>query len=102
MAGVGCSSEGYSSELDVNAELDNTPNFDTNTNTRWVVYSGRNGPGIYSSWFGPGGARAQVNGFSDGCSERVNSLAEAERRLAAAVDPSATRCGGGAGRGLDN
>ena len=50
---------------------------------RWVVYSGRTGPGIYSSWFGPGGARDQVNGFSDGCSERVSSQAEAERRLAA-------------------
>ena len=90
MAGVGCSSEGSSSELDVNAELDNTPNFDTNTNTRserrWVVYSGRNGPGIYGSWFGPGGAHEQVNGFSDGCSERVSSQAEAERRLAAAVE----------------
>lgn len=50
------------------------------------MYSGHNGPGIYSSWFGPDGARAQVNGFSGGCSERVNSLAEAELRLAASVD----------------
>ena len=47
-----------------------------------MVYSGKDGPGIYDHWFGAGGAHEQVSGYSNGCSERVSSQAVAELRLA--------------------
>lgn len=46
----------------------------------YVVAKGRK-PGIYTAWFGPGGAEELIRGFSGACYKKFGSLAEAERWL---------------------
>jgi ribonuclease HI len=48
--------------------------------TYYAVAKGRK-PGIYTAWFGPGGAEELIQGFSGALYKKFTSLAEAERWL---------------------